>query len=171
MPKKITCGLSTKDFKKAAAEIKRYEKQLKKKSQMLVEALTNTGALIARTIVVELDAVDKGLLANSIGAVYDASTNTGLIRVDCEYAVYVEFGTGVRGAASPYPGDAIKQVAYKYGDGTHYVILADGRVGWFYPADDGTMKFTEGMPSRPFMYETGLMLHNRLAEMAKEVFT
>ena len=170
MPTKITCGISNSDFKKAAKEVREYKKQLLNKSKDLIRALCDTGAVIARTYVVELDAVDKGYLASQIGAFYDPTTNIGFIRVDCDYAVFVEFGTGVRGKASPYPGDVIKQVAYRYGDGTHYVMLNDGRVGWFYPADDGTYKFTEGMPSRPFMYETGLLLHKQLAEIARSVF-
>ena len=170
MPTKITCGISNKDFAEAAKAVRKYQKDLLAKAKTLIKLLTNQCAVIARTIVVQMDAIDKGYLANSINAFYDPSSNIGFVRVDCDYAVFVEFGTGVRGVGSPYPGDAMSKVAYHYGDGTCYVMLTDGRVGWFYPADDGTMKFTEGMPSRPFMFETGQMLHRQVAQMAKEVF-
>ena len=170
MPKKIVCGISSEDFRKAAIAVKKYRQDILKKAKQLTEALADYGAIVARTIVIQLDAVDKGNLANSISAYYDPAINVGMIKADCDYAVFVEFGTGVRGKASPYVGDAINKVAYRYGDGTHYVMLSDGRVGWFYPADDGTWKFTEGMPSRPFMYETAQELRRRFPEMAREVF-
>lgn len=170
MSTKIKCGISSKDFRAAAKAVQEYKQGLQKKIYSLVQALANQGAIIARTLVIELDAVDKGYLADQIGAFYDPTSNIGFIRVDCDYAVFVEFGTGVRGTEAPYPGDAIKNVAYRYGDGTHYVQLNDGRVGWFYPGDDGKMHFTEGMPSRPFMYETGQLLHKQLASMVREAF-
>lgn len=167
---KITCSLSSDGLAKAAKEVREYKQKLIDKSKQLITALTEYGAIVSRTFVIDLDAVDKGFLANSIGAYYDPTTNTGFIRADCDYAVFVEFGTGVRGAGSPYPGDAINSVAYRYGDGTQYVMLSDGRVGWFYPADDGTMKFTEGMPSRPFMFNTAQELRRRYVSFAREVF-
>lgn len=170
MAKKIVCGISSADFRKAAEEVRKYKENLIEKARLIIKELADYGAIVARTFVVEMDAVDKGNLANSISAYYDESTNVGFIKANCDYAVFVEFGTGVRGKASPYIGDAINKVAYRYGDGTHYVMLSDGRVGWFYPADDGTMRFTEGMPSRPFMYETAQELRRRFPEIAREVF-
>lgn len=170
MAKTITCGVSSRDFERAAKEVRKYKAELIIKAQTLVNALADYGVVIARSLLIELGAIDKGNLANSVGAFFDPTTNTGFIRVDCDYAVFVEFGTGTRGAASPYIGDAINKVAYRYGDGTHYVMLSDGRIGWFYPADDGTWKFTEGMPSRPYMFETAQELRRRFIGLAKEVF-
>ena len=170
MAKRIVCGLNSSDIKKAIKELQDYKAELNKKAAQIVNSLTEFGAVIARAFIVEMDAVDKGNLVNSIGAFYDPTTNTGFVRADCDYAVFVEFGTGVRGKVSPYPGDAINQVAYRYGDGTHYVMLADGRVGWFYPADNGTMVFTEGMPSRPFMFDTAQELRSSLVNICKGVF-
>lgn len=170
MAKKIVCGISSRDFGKAANEVRKYQEELIIRVKALTNALCDYGVVIARSLLIELDAIDKGNLVNSVSAYYDPTTNTGFVRVNCDYAVFVEFGTGVRGASSPYIGDAINKVAYRYGDGTHYVMLADGRIGWFYPADDGTFKFTEGMPSRPFMYDTAQELRRRYLELAREVF-
>ena len=169
MPK-ITCGISSKDFQNAAKKVREYKAEVLMKARLIVSDLADYGVVLARTFVAEMDAVDKGNLMNSIDAFYDPTNNVGYIRVDCDYAVFVEFGTGLRGANAPYPGDAINQVAYRYGDGTHYVMLKDGRIGWFYPADNGTWKFTEGMPSRPFMYDTALELHSSIAQLVKEAF-
>jgi hypothetical protein len=55
--------------------------------------------------------------------------------------------------------------------GTTYVTLSDGRVGWYYPADDGTWKFTEGLPSRPFMYETAQEVRRESNAIFREVFS
>ena len=48
--------------------------------------------------------------------------------------------------------------------------MADGRVGWFFPGDDGKYYFTEGQPSRPFMYETALMMARQVTPIARQVF-
>lgn len=170
MAKTIRCGISSKDFRDAAKQIRKYNEELKIKQEMIVRTLSEYGVVIARSLLLEMDAIDTGHLSSSIAAIYDPLTKTGFVRVNCDYAVFVEFGTGVKGAASPYMGEAINKVAYKYGSGTHYVILNDGRVGWYFPADDGTFKFTQGMPSRPFMYDTARDLHNRVIEIARSVF-
>ncbi len=54
--------------------------------------------------------------------------------------------------------EPLSKTAYKYMGGSTYVVLPDGRVGWYFPADDGTWKFTEGQASRPFMYNTAEQL-------------
>ena len=46
----------------------------------------------------------------------------------------------------------------------------DGRTGWYFLARDGNVYFTEGQPSRPFMYETATELRELIVEVAKEVF-
>ena len=70
------------------------------------------------------------------------------------YAMFVEFGTGIIGKENPHP--LKDKVGYEY-DANHH-----GHRGWWYPApwgtnqaDDGAMlAWTEGMPARPFMYNT-----------------
>lgn len=51
----------------------------------------------------EMPAMDTGHLANSIQTHIDAN-GQGLVYTDAEYAVYLEYGTGQRGAAWPLAG-------------------------------------------------------------------
>lgn len=43
-------------------------------------------------------------------------------------------------------------------------------MGWYY-FKDGDWHWTKGMPSRPFMYQTGMDLRARIESVAREVFT
>ena len=61
-------------------------------------------------------------------------------------------------------------VGYRYGGGTTYVQTEDGRVGWYFPARDGKWYFTEGQPSRPFMWETAQLLKSQVIPIARSVF-
>ena len=86
------------------------------------------------------------------------------------HAAVVEMGSGIIGKQSPYPGKLPDGVTWNYASGKTIRQLADGRYGWFYPGDDGNWYFTEGMPSRPFMYYTSLQLMKLVEKTVKEVF-
>ncbi|MGN0620554.1 MAG: hypothetical protein ACI4I9_01700 [Porcipelethomonas sp.] len=168
--KTLKIRLSSESVSKAVRELQEYKAGLQGKAQLLVKTLTDEGAEICRVKIAELDISDTGNLLSSIGGYYDSSLNAGFITADCEYAVFVEFGTGTKGVRKPYPGEAMARAGYKYMGGTRYITTKDGRIGWFYPAPDGTWKFTEGLPSRPFMYETAEELKRALQKTVKEVF-
>ena len=86
--------------------------------------------------------------------------NKGIIFTDCAHACYVEFGTGVVGSANPHP-----TLPWEYDVNGH------GENGWYYyDTDSGKVRFTKGLPSRPFMYETSRELEKKAIEIAKEVF-
>jgi hypothetical protein len=168
--RKIAFNLSEDSLTKAVEQMKAYKAEIHKKAQLLVERLTDYGLTICRAKVIEMDIPDTGHLLSQVDGYYSPLLNAGFIFCDCDYAVFVEFGTGVKGTSQPYAGQAISECGYQYMGGTHYITTQDGRIGWFYPADDGTWKFTQGMPSRPFMYETGLEMRNTLDNIIKEVF-
>lgn len=100
---------------------------------------------------IEIVIIDKGI---SIKLVGDGGSATN-------YAVFVEFGTGVMGEESPHP---------KAGEeGWEYDVGGHGDSGWWYPTVEGdpnpTKKLTKqgswvawtaGMASRPFMYSLWL---------------
>ena len=52
--------------------------------------------------------------------------------------------------------------------GTDHAMFVE--FGWFYQDDNGDWWFTEGMPSRPFMYLTANELRQIVTQTAKEVF-
>lgn len=169
--KKITVNLSSKGIDEAIKQLQDYKKSIKEKSQLLIQKLGDYGLEICRAKIVEMDINDTGKLLSTVNGYYNPNLNSGFITVDCDYAVFVEFGTGTRGMGKPYPaGEIMAEVGYQYMGGTKYVTLLDGRIGWYYPVGDGTWRFTEGLTSRPFMYETALEMRRKLDSLIKEVF-
>lgn len=167
---KIKMSLSTDKMTKAKQELIEYKKSITEKSKEAVRQLIDLGFEVCNATILEMDIYDEGNLANSVSSYFDETLNRGFIKVSCDYAVFVEFGTGTKGTATPYKGSAMAEIGYKYQDGTSYVTLSDGRIGWYYPAKDGTFKFTEGLPSRPFMFETAQQMRNGLNKTLRRVF-
>ena len=166
----IKFTLSPQSINKAISQLKAYKESVRNKSMLIVQNLIDLGLEVCRVKIIEIGAYDTGELLNSVSGYYSPLLNAGYITVDCNYAVFVEFGTGSVGEAEPYPGTAISKAGYHYTGGTKYVTTKDGKVGWFYPTDDGEWRFTEGMPSRPFMYETVLEMERSLQQCVREVF-
>jgi hypothetical protein len=168
--KTVKLSLSSKSIENAKKELLAYKKEIREKAQEIVFDLVVYGLDFCKAEIIRLNIPDTGHLLSQVSAGFNAGTMEGFIRVSCDYAVYVEFGTGTKGKGTPYIGEAMSKVGYKYMGGTTYVTLSDGRIGWYYPADDGTWKFTEGLPSRPFMYNTAQELRQNLNEITKEVW-
>ena len=89
--------------------------------------------LIKASLLVEgqavlLAPVDKGGLRDSIGYKVDESELVAYIGTNCEYAIYVEFGTGA------------------------FSESGNGRKGgWLYKTPNGEVRFTYGMPPQPYL--------------------
>ncbi|HFI0084972.1 TPA: HK97-gp10 family putative phage morphogenesis protein [Streptococcus suis] len=89
--------------------------------------------LIKASLLVEgqavlLAPVDKGGLRDSIGYKVDESELVAYIGTNCEYAIYVEFGTG------------------------EFAENGNGRKGgWVYKTPNGEVHFTYGMPPQPYL--------------------
>jgi hypothetical protein len=171
--KKITVDLNEENsVKNAIKELKRYRKDLEKKTRLLVQRLTDYGAEIVRVKIVNMGAYYSGELLSGVDGYYSPSLNVGFVRVTSDHVAFVEFGTGVVGQNSPHKnGEYLSKAAWSYASGAKIFTTQDGRVGWIYPTDDGGFRFTEGMESRPFMYETALELQNNFRRIAQEVFS
>ena len=174
MPKKITINaLSKSSIENAIKQLRAYQNDLTYKCQLLAEKLAENGVEIARVQIADLDAIFTSELLSSIHSEYKGSTKGGSIWsvvAGTDHAMFVEFGTGIVGKQSPYPGELPDGVSWEYASGKTIRQLADGRYGWFYKDDDGQWWFTEGMPSRPFMYYTSIQLRDIVLKTAKEVF-
>lgn len=170
--KVIPMTLSQKSVQNVIKELRSYKNSLEYKCRLLAEKLAEKGVEIARVQVADLDAVFTGELIESIHSEYVGSVKDGAIFsivADSSHAVFVCFGTGIVGQESPYPGKLPEGVTWEYASGKTIRQLADGRYGWFY-SKDGKWYFTEGMPSRPFMYYTANELRDLVTETVKEVF-
>ena len=158
-------------IKRAIKELKQYRKDIETKTSLLVQRLTDYGAEIARVKIVGMGAYYSGELLSGVDGYFSPSLNAGFVRVSSDHAAFVEFGTGVVGQNNPHRnGEYLSKAAWQYASGAKIFTTQDGRVGWIYPTDDGGFRFTEGMVSRPFMYETALELQSKCEQMAKEVF-
>lgn len=171
---KFTTELSAdgiKDLRKWLANYK--DNVLQHKVDLLAKTLAENGVNIAQIQVAKLDAIFTGELISSIHTQY-GGTNKGVtvffVVADSEHAAFVEFGTGQLGLEGSYPYPFPEDIDWNYNTGKTIFEIAPGEYGWFYPGEDGKWYFTQGMPSRPFMYETWLELKSTVEKVAKEVF-
>lgn len=174
MGKKIELNLfSDKSIQNAIKALRAYENSLTYKCRLLAEKLAEKGVEVARVQIADLDAIFTSELIQSIHSEYVGSVKGGgiwAVVAGTDHAAFVEFGTGIVGQQSPYEGKLPEGVTWQYASGKTIRQLADGRYGWFYPDDEGNWYFTEGMPSRPFMYNTAMELRRIVTETAREVF-
>lgn len=148
------------DTTQAVKSLEAYKQDIRRKTQMLVQRLTDTGVEVAKAKLLSMGANYTGETANSIVGYYNAGLNAGIIRAGAA-AMWCEFGTGVVGQSSPHP-----TMPWQYDTNNH------GDSGWFYFDEAGQrFRWTKGMPSRPFMYETAKELEKIAPALAKEVFS
>ena len=157
---------------KATRKLHAYKRRIQQNASLLVRKLTDEGASIVRIKIVNMGAYYSGELLSGVDGYFSPSLNVGFVRVTSDHVAFVEFGTGVKGQNSPHKnGEYLSKAAWQYASGAKIFTTKDGRVGWIYPTDDGGFRFTEGMESRPFMYETALELQREFPRIAKEVFS
>jgi hypothetical protein len=170
--KTITVSLDPESIAAAIKELRKYKKDVERKTQLLVQRLMDLGAEVARVKIVSMGAYYSGELLSGVDGYFSPLLNTGFVRVTSDHVAFVEFGTGVKGQNSPHKnGEYLAKAAWQYATGPKIFTTKNGRVGWIYPTDDGGYRFTEGMQSRPFMYETALEIEREFPRLAKEVFS
>ena len=153
-------------FTEAIRQVNAFEKALRDGLGELCRRLLDEGVVVAKAQLMSFPAVDTGALMASIDhGAYDPVTGTGYIYAGAYYAFYVEYGTGPRGAENPHPnveGGMGSSFAVLSRDGTKtYEGYNSDKPGWYYLGDDGQWHYTEGMPSRPFMYNTMMTLKDK----------
>ena len=157
----VVKNLSTKEFEKAKRSVESYQRTLENRVQSLISALTEKGERIAKVTVQQMGAFDSGNLESSIHGYYSPGLGVGIIKTNCYYAVFCEFGTGARGREAQHPKSG--EVGYQYDVNNH------GEDGWFFTnSETGKSGWTTGMPSRPFMYETAMQLRAECLKLAKQ---
>ena len=166
----ITVPLSRKGIADAKKFLLDYKKNvLQQKLRVFVERLAQEGVEVAKANITTLEAIMTGELQNSIheeSGVQTKDTAIFYVKADSEHAIFVEVGTGIIGAKTQYHG----KLPVMYAQGKTIHKTENGKYGWFYQDAYGDWWFTEGMPSRPFMYETSLELMNLVVKTAREVF-
>lgn len=165
--------LSVKGIDNLKKQLLNYKNNiLQQKVDLLAKTLAENGVDIARANVAKLDAIFTGELISSISAKYGGGTKGTAIFyvvVDSDHAAFVEFGTGQMGQEAPYPYPLPNGVQWDYNTGKTIFEISPGQYGWFYQRD-GELYFTQGMPSRPFMYETSMELQMLIVKTALLIF-
>jgi hypothetical protein len=170
--KTINVKLDPHSVADAIKEIQQYQKDVENKVRLLLQRLTDLGADIARIKIVSMGAYYSGELLSGVDGYYSPTLNVGFVRVTSDHVAFVEFGTGVVGQTNPHKnGEYLSKAAWQYATGAKIFTTKEGKVGWIYPTNDGGFRFTEGMQSRPFMYETALELSRNFANIVKAVFS
>ena len=163
--KKIQISLNTKSINAAIKQLKAYEKALSKAAEEVTHELTQTGVEIAKQNAMYMDIYDSGELVEGIVAEYaggfGAKYAKGYVHSTAPHSAFCEFGTGIVGEANQHPNITIP--------GWHYDENGHGENGWWYEGKDGKAHWTMGMPSRPYMYDTALKLHQLVDEVGGEV--
>ena len=170
--KTISVRLDPDSIAAAIEELQQYQKDVENKTRLLVQRLTDYGANIARVKIVGMGAFYSGELLSGVDGYYSPILNAGFVKVTSDHVAFVEFGTGVVGQKIKHRnGEYLSKAAWAYATGPKIFTTQNGKVGWIYPTDDGSFRFTEGMRSRPFMYETAIELAQIFDRMALEVFS
>lgn len=171
---KIKADLSVSGIKDLQRQLKDYQKNFNSKLEVFTERLASEGVQIARANIVNYDAIFTGELLSSLYREPKERTQDTIvfvIKTDSQHAAFVEFGTGKNGMDTPYPYPLPDGVSWSYAVGkTIKQNSKTGRYYWFYPGKDGKWHYTEGLPARPFMYQTSNKLINIVEKTAKEVF-
>ena len=172
--KRIKFGLSTASVQRAIDELKAYKKWTQDKCDELALELAKRGTFLIRMKIAGYDAIDTGALISAVS--YPEQIAPGKYRISLRvdngsgdnYALFVEYGTGTVGASSSHPQAG--EMGWQYAVGDQIITTKDGRVGWFYPTDDGSYRFTEGQESRPFWHESAEELPQYIYEAVRKVF-
>lgn len=165
MPR-YTAKLSPGSFRELAEKVRKYRLSLNDKCDEFTRQLAEEGVAIAKANILSEDAIYTGELLNSMSLkpgdiIYNGSQY--VIYTACQWAKFVEFGTGIVGSENPHPNTSI--IGWKYDVNNH------GEKGWLY-FKNGEWHWTKGMPSRPFMYNTASELRNieTITRVARRVF-
>lgn len=172
--KNISFSLSRSSIGNAIKEVKDLQKKLGPAIGELIRELSEKGVEIAQIEIASMGAVGTSALLDSISSRFDSGERVGQVFTMLDYAVFVEYGTGIVGENSPHPGindnDWIDVPGITVNGETYdtYNQNEHGSKGWWYPSPTGwytpkdgvtneeglALAWTMGMPSRPFMYNT-----------------
>ena len=128
-------------IKESKNQLLKFRNRIKEQTDLSVKKLTQMGYEYMMSIV----KVESGELASSISWDFSAKENKGVIKVGAEYAIFVEFGTGIVGATFPHPKS----------DTWQYDVNSHGESGWwYYDEKQKRTRWTRGQPASAFVYKT-----------------
>lgn len=176
--KNISFTLDKASINKAIREVTKFQEDLRKACNLLMEKLVDEGAEIARMFVINDPNIPTVGILGSIEGIYFPDRHCGYVMTNEPMAVYVEYGTGAVADANWHPGLASGEseapiMEYVTAKGEHhYYMMYDtynhGEEGWWYMGEDGRLVHTKGQAPSPFMYDTYCWLRDGGAEAIAE---
>ena len=163
----VAFDLSPEDIDRAISEIERFSSDFIKACDELIKQLTRMAkdtALDWLSILVEEPRTKELEKSVANGEKFDPRTRTGILRTECPYAAFVEFGTGIEGKNSPHP--VAEEFGWKHDYKEH------GDEGWYYyNPNDAKVHWTRGQPAKPFMFRAAMTVWLRAKDMTVHIFT
>lgn len=165
--RRVKIRLAKDSIRQAIKATEQARDQIREQCDEFCKKTAQAGQAMVIQNIEEYDAIDTGTLVNGVDA-YKKEDGRWVISVAADngqednYAYYVEYGTGVKGKASPHP--EASQVGWNYDINNH------GNAGWKYPKRTGGFGITSGMPARPFFYDMKQELPEVANKIAAEVF-
>ncbi len=159
-------GVSIND---AIKQIQEYNRNLKRKTQILIDKLAEKGLEVVQTTMESVPAEEKGsynteIINNSRGDIIGAA-----IRLTGDKVLFIEFSAGITYGTPKggYPLDSGKQ----YGVGTYPgQVHAEDPRGWWYIDEQGNKHHSYGNRAYMPMYHAELEILSQVSNIAKEVF-
>lgn len=179
MSKKISIGLSAREFREAARQVEQYKKEMNQKIKEFCKVLLQYGEVTAiqygdqsplgktLTFTTEISPAASGCKALLIG-VGQKKESAGGSGASANTLLLVEFGSGIHhnsGSGNPKQGD------FGMGVGTFPgQEHAFDPNGWYYKDEDEQWHHSYGVKATMPMYNASKEMRQRIAEVAKEVF-
>ena len=159
-------GVSIND---AIKQIQEYNRNLKRKTQILIDKLAEKGLEVVQTTMESVPAEEKGsynteIINNSRGDIIGAA-----IRLTGDKVLFIEFSAGITYGTPKggYPLDSGKQ----YGVGTYPgQVHAEDPRGWWYIDEQGNKHHSYGNRAYMPMYHADSEILSQVCNIDKEVF-
>lgn len=160
----LETGLSVKGIEAIRKRLSAYVESMPEKAEELCRRLAEIGVDAA---VANIDHDESGELRSSI-RLERRDDKEYVVIADCDYAIYVEFGTGVVGAASTYAGERPDWVGAPGSRSSK--VREDGSWVYFDEKQD-RFRITSGQRPQAFMSTAAVEMRQQVLSIAKEVFS
>lgn len=137
--------------------IEEFTKMLEQEKKNLPQVAVN---IVKRVSEVGKENNHESTELMQVGRVGD--TITGGIRTTNKGETFAEFGTGIVGSNNPTANEMLAESGWKYDVNEH------GEKGWIFPVEDGTYRWTKGIPANKKFYNAMKRMEKEFPNIAKE---
>jgi len=156
--------LSVSSLDELLRNVKSYQAKVNAAPERIVSELARIATnSISETISGITDS--DGNATGSVGS--NISGNTAMVFNEGDQVGYIEFGTGVTGAAEPHP--QARKSGWSYDKGSKIFTTKSGKRMWrYYDTLKGHWRITSGLPAQKQVYKAALKMRDNIVQVAKE---